>query len=286
MTAKQQEPEPAAAEDETPEVKEEQQQESEQSSPPTQSEEPKEESQPEEQPSPPAQAEEPKEESQPEEQKPEAEDQQTADTAQSEEKPKEEESATTIQEEASPPTGENVTEQKEGTTTTTTTTIEQEQPPPKEESAEVKEMAAAEPQPQPEEEVKEKPKRPLRNKVRSTIPTEGVDLAMGDGPLEGAEPITFGQQFKQTLEKYADVAALKWKVQEGEGEEAKMVWKTATFAEYYKSCIDAAKSLLKVRHDRNYRIIYTVLLSLFMHQWRHNIIVHVHVYIRIDAVMF
>ena len=43
---------------------------------------------------------------------------------------------------------------------------------------------------EPAEEVKEKPKRLVRNKVRSTVPTEGVDLAMGDGPLEGADPIT------------------------------------------------------------------------------------------------
>ena len=102
-----------------------------------------------------------------------------------------------------------------------------------------------------EEKVKEEPKRPPRNKVRTTVPTEGVDLAMGEGALEGAEPITVAQQFKITLEKYSDVPALKWKVKEGEGEESQMVWKTATFAEYYKLCIDAAKSFIKVRtwHD-------------------------------------
>ena len=96
------------------------------------------------------------------------------------------------------------------------------------------------------EEVKEKPKRPPRNKVCSAIPTEGVDLAIGEGELEGAEPITFGQLFKMTLEKYADVHALKWLEKEGEGEESTMVWKAHTYAQYYKLCVDAAKSLVKV----------------------------------------
>ena len=202
-----------------------------------------------------------KEEPQPEEQ--------TADTAApDEEKPKEEESTTVhvvVQEEAppAPQSGEEATEQTEEITTT-----EQEQPLLTKDEPEIQPAADATPESapatteekvekeeptvavaEPAEEVKEKPKRPARNKVRSMVPTEGVDLAMGDGPLEGADPITFGQMFKISLEKYANVPALKWKVQEGEGEEAKMVWKTATFAEYYKSCIDAAKSLIKVQHD-------------------------------------
>ena len=215
--------------------------------------------------------EEAKEEPQPEEQ--------PADTTapDDEEKPKEEESTTVVvvvQEEAPPAapqsggTEEEVTEPTEETTTT-----EQEQPlltkdepeiqpaadatsesAPATTEEKVKEEEPAAAVAEPAEVVKEKPKRPVRNKVRSTVPTEGVDLAMGDGPLEGADPITFGQMFKITLEKYANVPALKWKVQaqEGEGEEAKMVWKTATFAEYYKFCIDAAKSLIKVQHDCNY----------------------------------
>ena len=74
---------------------------------------------------------------------------------------------------------------------------------------------------EPAEVVKEKTKHPVRNKVCTTVPTEGVDLAMGDGPLGGADPITFGQMFKMTLEKYANVSALKWKVQEGEGRRLK-----------------------------------------------------------------
>ena len=86
---------------------------------------------------------------------------------------------------------------------------------------------------------------PRRCKVRSTVPNEGVDLAIGKGELEGAEPITFCQLFQQRVQEFPNVAALKWKEKEGEGEESKMVWKTATYAEYYKSSFDAAKSLLK-----------------------------------------
>ena len=81
-----------------------------------------------------------------------------------------------------------------------TTTTEQEQPL----------LTKDEPE---TEVVKEKTKCPMRNKVCTTVPMEGVDLAMGDGPLEGADPIMFGQMFNMTLEKYANVSALKWKVQ-------------------------------------------------------------------------
>ena len=87
-----------------------------------------------------------------------------------------------------------------------------------------------------------------RSKVRTTIPTEGVELAIGQGELEGAEPVTFGQLFQQRVQEFPTVAALKWKEKVGGEEEAEseMPWKTATFAEYYKSCVLAAKSLLKV----------------------------------------
>lgn len=85
-----------------------------------------------------------------------------------------------------------------------------------------------------------------RSKVRTTVPSEGVELAIGQGELEGAEPVTFGQFFQKAVQEFPDVAALKWQEEVGEGEESKLVWKTATYAEYYNFCIDAAKSLLKV----------------------------------------
>lgn len=85
-----------------------------------------------------------------------------------------------------------------------------------------------------------------RIKVRTTVPNEGVELAIGDGALEGAEPITFGRLFQQRAQEFPDVAALRWQEKDGEEEESKMVWKTATYKEYYKSCFDASKSYLKV----------------------------------------
>lgn len=85
-----------------------------------------------------------------------------------------------------------------------------------------------------------------RIKVRTTVPDEGVELAVGDGELEGAEPTTLGRLFQQRVREYPDVAALKWQEKDGEGEESKMVWKTATYKEYYRSCFDASKSFLKV----------------------------------------
>lgn len=91
---------------------------------------------------------------------------------------------------------------------------------------------------------------PRRNRVRSTRPEVGVELAIGNGPLEGAEPLTLGQLFQQRVQEFPDVAALRWKEQSvseaGEATGTVWPWKTATYAEYYKSCTNAAKSLLKV----------------------------------------
>ena len=87
------------------------------------------------------------------------------------------------------------------------------------------------------------PTIPRRNRVRTTVPSEGVELAVGTGGMGGAEPITFGHLFQQRVQEFPNVAALKWKEKVGDGEQ--MVWKTASYAEYYKSCVDTAKSLLK-----------------------------------------
>ena len=86
-----------------------------------------------------------------------------------------------------------------------------------------------------------------RRKVRSCVPHEGVDLAMGQtGELAGEEPVTFGRLFQQIAQRFPDVAALKWKEVPRGGEGGEMVWRTATYTEYYKSCVSAAKSFLKV----------------------------------------
>ena len=89
-----------------------------------------------------------------------------------------------------------------------------------------------------------------RRKVRSCVPQEGVDLAVGQpGELAGAEPITFGRLFQEIAQEYPDVPALKWQeaVEVPPGEEGcEVEWRTATYSEYYQSCISAAKSFLKV----------------------------------------
>ena len=94
-----------------------------------------------------------------------------------------------------------------------------------------------------------------RRKVRSCVPQEGVDLAVGSpGELAGAEPTTFGRLFQKIAQEFPDVAALKWQeaveLPPG-GEGCEVEWRTATYSEYYKSCVGAAKSFLKVHTARS-----------------------------------
>ena len=90
------------------------------------------------------------------------------------------------------------------------------------------------------DEVKEKPKTTKlpRTKVRTTDPVDGVEIIMGEGDLEGAEPITVGQSLRAAMEKSPDRSALGYK-EDGE-------WKYISYTEYYKLCISAAKSFHKV----------------------------------------
>ena len=89
-----------------------------------------------------------------------------------------------------------------------------------------------------EEEPKPKP-RPARTRVRSCVPDVGIDLAIGESGVEAEEPITVGQLFKTTVERFPTHPALKYK-EDG-------TWKTITYTGYYELCIRAAKSFLKVR---------------------------------------
>jgi len=57
--------------------------------------------------------------------------------------------------------------------------------------------------------------------------------------IELEEPITVGQLFKKTVEKFPKHSALEYK------EDGK--WKTFTYTKYYDLCVRAAKSFLKVR---------------------------------------
>ena len=79
---------------------------------------------------------------------------------------------------------------------------------------------------------------PRRLKVRTTDPSDGVDLAMGVKGIEALPPITVGMMFQDAVEKFSSHPALQYK-EEGE-------WKTITYGEYYELCIRASKSFLKV----------------------------------------
>ena len=107
---------------------------------------------------------------------------------------------------------------------------------PVSEQPEVKEH---EQQPGKEEGETAAPSPPQRRKVRTTDPSEGVDLAMGVTGIAAIPPITVGQMFQETVRKFPSHPALRYK-EEGE-------WKSITYDGYYKLCIRAAKSFLKVR---------------------------------------
>lgn len=80
---------------------------------------------------------------------------------------------------------------------------------------------------------------PKRVKVWTTAPGEGVDLALEkDGPAS-AKPITVGEMFQDTFQKYPNREALFYK-EDGQ-------WIGVTFAQYYSNCLQAAKSFKKVR---------------------------------------
>ena len=74
--------------------------------------------------------------------------------------------------------------------------------------------------------------------MRTLIPDEEVDLAIGESGIEAEEPMTVGQLFKKAVQKFPTHDALKYK------ENGK--WKAITYSEYYNLCIKAAKSFLKV----------------------------------------
>ena len=67
-------------------------------------------------------------------------------------------------------------------------------------------------------------------------------MAIGESGIEAEEPITVGQLFRSTKERFPAHPALKYK-EDGE-------WKAYTYTEYYDHCIKAAKSFLKVRMEK------------------------------------
>ena len=146
---------------------------------------------------------------------------------------------------------------------TSETKTEEPQSPAQQEKGEIQPAEDAQPTPTSEgaavvdvpltdegDEVKEKPKttRPPRTKVRTTDPVDGVELIMGEGDLEGAEPITVGQSLRAAMEKFPDRSALGYK-EDGE-------WKYISYTEYYKLCINAAKSFHKVGLNLLYCLVW------------------------------
>ena len=91
---------------------------------------------------------------------------------------------------------------------------------------------------QPPEEEPVAQKEPVKRvKVRSTLPSEGVDIAMGDG-VASVEPRTVGEMFQDTYQKWPNREALMEKVDGA--------WVPTTFTQYYANCLAAAKSFRKV----------------------------------------
>ena len=77
-----------------------------------------------------------------------------------------------------------------------------------------------------------------QRKVFSIDPADTVDIQIGDSGIEATKPITIGQLFKNTVDRFADHTALSTK-EENE-------WKKITYKEYYDLSIRTAKSFLKV----------------------------------------
>ena len=100
------------------------------------------------------------------------------------------------------------------------------------------EVKGHEQQPAKEEGETAAPSLPQRRKVRTTDPSEGVDLAMGVKGMEAVPPITVSQMFQETVRKFPSHPALRYK-EEGE-------WKSIAYSRYYKLCSRAAKSFLKL----------------------------------------
>jgi len=90
-----------------------------------------------------------------------------------------------------------------------------------------------------EEGVPVKPK-PVRTKVRTTDPAEGVDIAMEESGLASDEPLTVGAMMQNTVSRVPNHLALHYKTGE--------LWNGITYQEYYDKCIAAAKSFLKVQY--------------------------------------
>ena len=83
-------------------------------------------------------------------------------------------------------------------------------------------------------------RRPVNasRRVRTTNPSVGVDLLIGQSGLSAETSITVPALLKNSVSRTPDRAALCYK-ENGS-------WKQITYTEYYMQCVAAAKSFLKV----------------------------------------
>ncbi len=90
-----------------------------------------------------------------------------------------------------------------------------------------------------ESEVKEKEEKVLVREVfRSTQPNMGVNIAMGKSGIESVAPTTVGNMLKESCKNFSERPGLAYKKDDN--------WVKVSFNEYYKNCIKAAKSFIKV----------------------------------------
>ena len=78
-----------------------------------------------------------------------------------------------------------------------------------------------------------------RTKVRTSDPSDGLDIAREQSGLASDEPLTVGTMMQQTVSKVPDHVALCYKTREA--------WNNITYQQYYNLCIAAAKSFVRVR---------------------------------------
>ena len=78
-----------------------------------------------------------------------------------------------------------------------------------------------------------------RVRFSTSRPDEAVDIAMGESGLAAVEPLTVGEMMQRTVVRVPHHVALRYKISGGS-------WRDVTYRDYYRQCLSAAKSFLKV----------------------------------------
>ena len=85
------------------------------------------------------------------------------------------------------------------------------------------------------------PQYPPGSRVHTSNPRETVAILRSERGLEAAEPITVPDMFLATTTRFPDRAALRFKAKDDARE-----WREISYADYYRSSFQAAKSFAKV----------------------------------------